>query len=173
MQLLALHFFSLLIEPVRSAADQFGFNRFYYSSYNQNGYFATQPVKLVVTTASTSVTWTEATGACLFYNSATSSSTTFTTTSSATTNVTCPLSTQIKFTVFRNADSTSTDTFYITFLPSNLQWYAVMTSAGVQSLPMVANTTFMEARFWIVDPLTQGNDESLAVAVLPSSVRHF
>ncbi len=127
----------------------------------------------MLTSAASSNTaiWTETGGTCTFAGG--SSTGTYTTSSGVSVSVRCPSAGTYTFTLVINSASSTTDTFSITFSPSNHQWYSVVYNQNSTAISTVLSPGMYNyvLRLWIVDPLSSlASTESSGTALTPSSV---
>ena len=126
------------------------------------------------TQTATTVTWSNPSGNCVFQEVGQSS--TFTsaitpTAPNAAILVTCPVATTEQFTVARNGDATTLDTFNIAITDKGCyRWYSVLVSNNALSNAMTrgVNSTL---RLWIISSSVASADELAGTAIVPSAVR--
>lgn len=115
---------------------------------------------LTLKSDSTAVHWEESTGLCSFVDA-----------NSRNTNVTCSKPGLYIFTVYRNNNISTADSFYITVKDLDLQWfYQFLDQKGAKISEIKSN---VKIRIWIYDPLLLSPLENNALALNPSIVLQF
>nr|KAJ3421509.1 hypothetical protein HK105_003281 [Polyrhizophydium stewartii] len=166
---------ALLSCVARAAPNVFGNNRFFYKSLEADGvsFVAGRQFVLGYASTATTVTWANPSNDCTFTLNGATATGSVTAGAADTVSVSCPAAGSQMFTVLRNSDATTTDTFYITLAAAQcFRWFAVYGTAPLAagSLALVAPLSTAALRIWIADPSNLSAAESAGSATTPSTI---
>ncbi|KAI8918744.1 cation channel sperm-associated protein subunit delta-domain-containing protein [Entophlyctis helioformis] len=162
----------------RRAANVFGNNRFYYESLesDKTSFVAGRAFRAAFTSTATQVTWANPSLNCVLSDGSSSSTGTLTVAQSATLSITCTTAGVETFTVLRDGNAATTDTFSVTIVAGQcFQWYYVVGPSPLDSQPSSslgfapASTASVAMRVWVADPASLSAGETAGTAVTPSA----